>query len=491
MCDTDPEYDPIADLNGDGCIDLSDYATLLGMYGQTIGEDSIWAVYEWDAENRLISVMPGRPPADRTSDDRRLEFKYDYMGRRVEKRVVVWDPNLGTEGDWDESDPNSVVLRYAYHGWLPLLEYEVSDAGEPTESMKILRKYTWGLDLSGTLDGAGGIGGLLACEDTQGTASTADDKSYFYFYDANGNVGQVIDAADGSIAAAYEYDPYGVRINDPAPDEYSQPFRFSTKFWDDETGLGYWGYRYYNPKLGRWISRDPIGEKGGSNLYAYCGNAPSIAIDRYGDDFIAIADRSVRTPLAKPFYHYSVEYWQSCCHDFPVGWGFYRSDLVNGKLRNRCVQIASAELLKDDNWEGINVIGEIINVNISVVHFWGYRYGDPSSSSTRGKVVYYNKDNKIVKAKWNIISDWAAHYPWAEQNGGNHMGWTGPLMRWPMSWYQPLGNNSNTFARDMLRAADIPMIELGGSHPGNISPQGVNQDPVYIGGRIVGRPWHK
>ena len=47
----------------------------------------------------------------------------------------------------------------------------------------------------------------------------------------------------------------------------SNPWRFSTKYWDDETGLGYWGYRYYQPGVGRWASRDPIAEKGGRNLY--------------------------------------------------------------------------------------------------------------------------------------------------------------------------------------------------------------------------------
>ena len=93
---------------------------------------------------------------------------------------------------------------------------------------------------------------------------------FVYFYDGNGNVGQVVDlgrdANDpaGALVAKYEYDPYGQRINhDPNVPEYDQPWRFSTKQFDAETGLGYWGYRYYSPGLGRWISRDPIEEKGG------------------------------------------------------------------------------------------------------------------------------------------------------------------------------------------------------------------------------------
>jgi len=60
------------------------------------------------------------------------------------------------------------------------------------------------------------------------------------------------------------------------------PFRFSTKYTDDETGLLYYGYRYYNPSIGRWISRDPSGERGGVTMYAFISNCPIAAIDVWG-----------------------------------------------------------------------------------------------------------------------------------------------------------------------------------------------------------------
>jgi len=47
------------------------------------------------------------------------------------------------------------------------------------------------------------------------------------------------------------------------------PHRFSTKYYDAETDLYYYGYRYYSPSLGRWISRDPIEEQGGMNLFVF------------------------------------------------------------------------------------------------------------------------------------------------------------------------------------------------------------------------------
>ena len=55
--------------------------------------------------------------------------------------------------------------------------------------------------------------------------------------------------------------------------------RFSTKYFDSETGLYYYGYRFYSPQLMRWLNRDPIGEEGGLNLYGFCGNNPVSRFD--------------------------------------------------------------------------------------------------------------------------------------------------------------------------------------------------------------------
>jgi RHS repeat-associated protein len=63
----------------------------------------------------------------------------------------------------------------------------------------------------------------------------------------------------------------------------SNPFLFSTKYYDWETGLYYYGYRYYDPSMGRWPSRDPIGELGGRNLYAFVWNSPVNAHDPLGE----------------------------------------------------------------------------------------------------------------------------------------------------------------------------------------------------------------
>lgn len=68
----------------------------------------------------------------------------------------------------------------------------------------------------------------------------------------------------------------------------TNPFRWSTKYWDEETGLVYYGYRYYSPAFGSWISRDPIGEDGGLNLLAFVANAPINSFDPYGQSLFSV-----------------------------------------------------------------------------------------------------------------------------------------------------------------------------------------------------------
>ncbi|HNQ22352.1 MAG TPA: RHS repeat-associated core domain-containing protein [Phycisphaerae bacterium] len=193
------------------------------------------------------------------------------------KRVYVWN---GSAWAAPEGDGEYAVRKFVYDGWRVIMELDGSNGDA------VLREHTWGLDLSGSLEGAGGIGGLLGTHDTLGTAGSGDDRTFIYFYDANGNVGQVLEttagANCGTVAAHYVYTPYGARLNAPAQNEYAQPFRFSTKWFDEETGLGYWGYRYYSPELGRWMSRDPIEEQGGVNLYEYVQSMPLTLSDPTG-----------------------------------------------------------------------------------------------------------------------------------------------------------------------------------------------------------------
>jgi RHS repeat-associated protein len=215
-------------------------------------------VYVWDAENRLSEVR-------RASDNALIaSYRYDYMSRRIQKKTTTAAPQGAGE------------TLFHYDGWNLLAEYEVDGT-----SLEILRTYTWGPDLSGSMQGAGGVGGLLAMDEKDGYSV------HHPLYDGNGNILAMIQGTTSIISfvsAIYEYDAFGntVFMDDGFPEE--NPFRFSTKYFDKETGFYYYGYRYYDPVTGRWPSRDPIEENGGLNLYGFISNDAISSTDFLGLD---------------------------------------------------------------------------------------------------------------------------------------------------------------------------------------------------------------
>ena len=161
-------------------------------------------------------------------------------------------------------------LRSKVGGFVSRVILEIDD------NQDILKGYLWGMDLSGTGQGAGGVGGLLAMVDVQETIAAVA------FYDANGNLTQLYDWINEEVIAHYEYDPFGNIINQTGTYAEANTFRFSTKYLDGETGLYYYGFRYYDPETGRWPSRDPIEEQGGLNLYGFVNNNPVVSWDLLG-----------------------------------------------------------------------------------------------------------------------------------------------------------------------------------------------------------------
>jgi RHS repeat-associated protein len=119
------------------------------------------------------------------------------------------------------------------------------------------------------------VGGLLAEKDSSGVG-------HFPVFDGNGNVARLVAGNAGTYSAAYEYGPFGETIRASGSYASSSPIRFSTKYWDGETELYYYGHRYYTPSAGRWLSRDPIEEDGGLNLYLLADNSAQKRIDPFG-----------------------------------------------------------------------------------------------------------------------------------------------------------------------------------------------------------------
>jgi RHS repeat-associated protein len=188
----------------------------------------------WDGENRLIEVTNGSTSL--------VKHTYDALSRRI---ATVVDP-----------DDTAVTTLYVYDGWNCIAEYTGATPA-------ISKKYLWGLDLSGSLQGAGGVGGLLV--------ATLGSIPYYPTYDGNGNISEYL-TISGYVIAHYEYDPFGNITLSSGVRKAHFAHRFSTKQLDLTTGLYYYGYRWYDPLTGRWPSRDPIGEEGGVNLYGFTGN---------------------------------------------------------------------------------------------------------------------------------------------------------------------------------------------------------------------------
>ncbi|MFA7149111.1 MAG: RHS repeat-associated core domain-containing protein, partial [Syntrophomonadaceae bacterium] len=136
--------------------------------------------------------------------------------------------------------------------------------------------YTWGLDLSGTLQGAGGVGGLLS--DTK--VSSSETNTYFSVGDANGTITEYVDNI-GEIAAHGEHGAFGeTKLSGAMKDLFTH--WFSTKPFDEETGLVVYQRRYYDPILGRWLSNDPVGIKGGLNEFGFVNNDAINKWDKLG-----------------------------------------------------------------------------------------------------------------------------------------------------------------------------------------------------------------
>ena len=198
--------------------------------------------FTYDAANRLKTVS-------RNGYIVMTNF-YDAKSRRVRKVT----PEYATTFFYD--DWNLIEERIAY-----------------TNGTYSTISYYWGKDLSGTLQGAGGVGGLLYL--------TANDTIYIPCYDNNGNITRYLDST-GDTVAQYTYDAFGNIIAQSGPLADFFRHRFSTKYFDAETGLYYYGYRFYHPTLMRWLNRDPMEESGGVNLYLTCNNNLICSYDLIG-----------------------------------------------------------------------------------------------------------------------------------------------------------------------------------------------------------------
>ncbi len=196
--------------------------------------------YGYDALDRLTTLTCGND---------RYQYIYDSENRRISKEHYV----QGGNGLWQLMSK----VNFFYDGQN---EIGACDTSGAIVELRILG------------EGKGAeIGAAIAIE--------IGDQTYAPLHDHNGNVMGLIDSQSGQVLETYQYTAFGQQESTPS---LYNPWRFSSKRHDEESGLIYFGRRYYDPAIGRWITPDPIGFDGGPNLYAYVLNNPLTHIDLYG-----------------------------------------------------------------------------------------------------------------------------------------------------------------------------------------------------------------
>ena len=169
-----------------------------------------------------------------------ITYGYDPAGRRIEKTV-----------------DDKYTTKYCYDGGNVIAEYDSNN--------NLLRKYIYGPRVD---------------EPVCMIDAVADDAEYYYHYDALGSVVALSDS-NGDTVQTYEYSVYG-QVAAEDPNFLTNPYMFTGRRFDLETGLYYYRARYYNPHIGRFMQTDPVGYGAGMNWYAYCGNNPLAYTDPSG-----------------------------------------------------------------------------------------------------------------------------------------------------------------------------------------------------------------
>ena len=263
--------------------ELNRYAGIAGNGGEAFTPQ-----YDADGNQTLVKTSTGIWTVTYNAENRPVKFEsedggttvecaYDSMGRRFEKKVTVG----GTTG---------FHARYLYRDYLQVAECDLTG-----ETPVLVRSYLWDPSEPEATR-------VLAM--TRWEANGTQVKEHLYcMHDAMKNVTSLFGEARGR-RALYEYRPYGGLVTSEGNMAQENKFRFSCEYMDDELGLIYYNYRHLNPRDGRWISRDPIAEQGGWNLFAFVNNNGIINFDYLGKGYLA------RRPLAHTaFTHDGEKYY--------------------------------------------------------------------------------------------------------------------------------------------------------------------------------------
>lgn len=251
--------------------------------------------FAFDPAGNLLEDRPGVPgkvSGNRLAVYQDLRYEYDVHGNVTTRRKGAHEQACYA---WnaDHQLQQATVTR---HGVTQTTRYEYDALGRRTRKIDAFgtTEYLWDRHLM--IESCRGNKASLFVFEPHGfipVATLQDENLYWYQCDQIGTPQELTDA-QGRIVWAADYQVWGearIRnarqgednggtIAEPLP-EVAQPFRFQGQQFDDETGLHYNRFRYYDPKTGRFLSPDPIGLDGGFNLFSYAAN-PFSWIDPLG-----------------------------------------------------------------------------------------------------------------------------------------------------------------------------------------------------------------
>jgi RHS repeat-associated protein len=213
---------------------------------------------EYDAQNRLVTS--GGAGIDYDADGNMLDdgtrtYEWDELGRLTSITTGTTSTGFGYSPTGERSSRDDGADRTEFLDVGPNPAVELDANGQVNAEL-----LSGGMDQWFSRTHAGGTDAVLT--DLLGSPVA-------------------LGSADGTLAAEYAYDPFGATA--VTGDAHGADLGFTGR-QDDGTGLNYHRARYYNPELGRFISEDPIGFAGGSNLYAYAANAPTTYTDPTGNN---------------------------------------------------------------------------------------------------------------------------------------------------------------------------------------------------------------
>jgi RHS repeat-associated protein len=188
--------------------------------------------FDYDLSNRLVKAWLGEQP--------KAEYVYNALGQRVIKTAYV---------------PTAVTTVFHY-------DFDGNIIGESEPDGDFTKEY------------------LYMGSSRMAMVDVPSGDFYFYLNDHLGNPQYVTNAA-GVVVWEARYLPFGQAIIN-GHSSVENNFRFPGQYYDSETGLHYNYHRYYDPKTGRYLTPDPIGQAGGINLYVYAVNNPITFSDPWG-----------------------------------------------------------------------------------------------------------------------------------------------------------------------------------------------------------------